>query len=124
MDPLIIPATSECPAINFNAETGLFSISGKSYPENANEVYKPVFDFLELYKKDPREKTILEFNWTYFNTSTFKIIIKLIRSLKEVKAPGKVAEVNWRCKKSDELMIELGEEIKEVMETDFNIIYV
>jgi hypothetical protein len=124
MEPLIIPESGECPAINFNGATGLFMLSGKSYPENVNDFYKPVFDYLDHYKKAPNSKTTLEFNWLYFNTATSKIIIKLIMALKELNDQGKQVEILWKCKKTDELMVEKGEEIKDVLDIDFNIVYV
>jgi hypothetical protein len=124
MEPLILKEHGEFPAIDFNGSTGVFLLSGKSYPENVNEFYKPVFDYLEQYKKAPQEKTTMVFNWLYYNTATSKIIIKLIMALKELKVLNKKVEILWRCKKSDELMIEKGEEIKEILDIDFNIIYV
>ena len=124
MEPLVIRESGEFPAINFNGDTGILSISGKSYPENVNEFYKPVFDYLDTYKKAPQQKTVLDFNWLYFNTATSKIIIKLLLALKELKDLNKEVEINWRCKKTDELMVEKGEEIKEVLDISFNIIYI
>lgn len=119
MEPLIIQESSEGPAINLNGDTGVFSFTGKSYPENVNDFYKPVFEYFEQYKKAPKDKTTLEFNWLYFNTATSKVIIKLIMSLKEQKQ----FEVVWKCKKTDELMIEKGEEMKEVLGVNFQIVY-
>ena len=124
MEPLVIEESGECPGINFNGDSGIFSISGKSYPENVNDFYKPVFDYLEAYKKAPKEKTVLEFNWIYFNTATSKIIIKLILALKALKDMNNTVEIRWICKKTDELMVEKGEEIKEVIDIDFHIVYV
>jgi hypothetical protein len=123
MNPLIISASAESPSVIFNGESGSFVVSGKSYPENVNDFYKPLFEYLDLYKKAPKDKTILEFNWIYFNTATSKIIMKLILNLKEFKGLNKSVEVRWCCKSTDELMIEKGEEIKELIDIDFKIIY-
>ncbi len=121
MEPLIIEATAECPSINIDGDSGVFLISGKSYPENVNDFYKPLFDYMEIYKKTPKPKTILEFRWIYYNTATSKIIIRLISSLKHLTATGTEVEIKWRCRKDDELMIEKGEEIKNVVGMNFTI---
>jgi hypothetical protein len=124
MDSLIIAAKGEYPAINFNGSSGIFSISGKSFPENVNEFYGPIFDYLQTYKKNPKEKTIIEFNWLYFNTATFKIIVKIILSLKELKSQNNEVEVKWYCKPDYSLMIKKGTEIKEVVDIDFKVLSV
>ncbi|MGP8217098.1 MAG: DUF1987 domain-containing protein [Bacteroidia bacterium] len=123
MEPLIIKGAGENPEVDFDGNSGLFKISGKSYPENVNEFYKPLLDYFELYKKEPKEKTILEFSWIYFNTATSKIIIKLILSLKALKDINKYVEIRWYCKRGDELMIEKGEEMRDVLDMNFEIIF-
>lgn len=120
MEQLNIGATIETPEIFFDADKGVFSITGKSYPENVNDFYKKIFDYIELYKENPMKKTTLDFNWLYYNTATSKVIVKIILGLKDV---SKKFEVNWLCKKNFELMIEKGEELKEVLGVDLNIVY-
>lgn len=119
MEQLIIPATKETPLINFDGRNGSFSIAGKSYPENVSIFYKPIFEYIELYKSNPQEKTTVEFNWLYYNTSTAKNIIKIIMLLKDV---GKEFEVKWICKKDFDIIIDKGKEIKEVLDVNLNII--
>lgn len=121
MEPLVISGLGENPSVNFNGGSGVFAISGKSYPENVNDFYKPVLDYLEQYKASPQTKTILDFNWLYYNTATSKIIVKIIMSLKALKDQNKSVEIIWHCKKSDDLMIEKGEELKEVIDMPFTI---
>ncbi len=41
MDSLIIPSTLITPAIQFDAETGVFSIKGCSIPVEADNFWKP-----------------------------------------------------------------------------------
>jgi len=121
METLIIEATSSTPAVDINGTTGVFSISGKSYPENVNDFYDSIFDYIDKYKKNPCSKTVLEMNWIYYNTATSKIIVKLIQVLKAIKTDF---EVNWYCKNDYELMIDKAEEIKEVLDVKLNIIYI
>jgi len=119
MEKLIIEATSQTPQINFDGANGTFSLSGKSYPENVNEFYKPVFDYIEVYKQNQQGKTTVEFNWLYYNTATTKIIIKMIMLLKNI---CNELEINWICDKEFDLIIEKGREIKEVLGVNLNIV--
>ena len=121
MESLIINATSSTPSVEFDGNTGVFSITGKSYPENVNDFYFSVFDYINLYKKTPKPRTILHFNWLYYNTATSKIIVKIIQLLKNVSPEF---EVKWYCKKDFEMMIEKGEELREVLEVNLNVVYV
>lgn len=46
MDPLIIKATLDSPAVMFNTSTNHFIISCESRPENAEKFYFPVIDWI------------------------------------------------------------------------------
>ena len=124
MDPLIIDAIKETPSVILRGSEGIFSFKGKSYPENVHEFYDPIISYLEEYIQNPQEKTILEFNWLYFNTATFKMIVKIILLLKKVTEKDKTFTVNWYCSQDDELMPAKGEELKELLNVEFNILFV
>jgi hypothetical protein len=119
MGNLIINATNETPEVNFNGENGLFKISGKSYPENVNNFYKPIFEYIEIYKQNPALKTTIEFNWLYYNTATNKMIMKVIMFLKDINSEF---QVNWYYKKGFELIKDKGIEIKDVLPITIDII--
>ncbi len=118
MNKLIISETTTTPNINFDGEAGIFKISGKSLPEDANYFYNPLLEYIEEYKKNPQHISILEFYWKYFNTATSKFILSLIFSLR--KSDTKL-EINWYCESDFDIMIERGEELSEVVNVNFNI---
>ena len=120
MDPLIIDETDQTPRIVLNGEDGIFRFYGKSYPENVNLTYKPVFDYFENYKLNPQLKTIVNFKWLYYNTATSKIIIKILMECKKFNSE---IEVNWECQEEFDLMIEKGNEFAEVLGMKFNVIF-
>ncbi|MBK9283800.1 MAG: DUF1987 domain-containing protein [Sphingobacteriaceae bacterium] len=122
MEILTIEATNETPAVHLNASEGQFNFTGKSYPENVNEFYGSTLNYIQDYIKNPAEKTTLEFAWSYYNTATSKIMIKIIKELKTVVDAGKEFQINWHCKSSDELMIEKGEELKDLLDVNFSVI--
>ena len=123
MEPLLIAQTNETPEVALSAADGKFTFAGKSYPENVNEFYGNVLEYVRSYSINPKEKTSLEFNWLYYNTATAKMIVKIIMELKAVKTNGKDFEIKWFCKANDELMLEKGEELKSLLDVEFSIVH-
>lgn len=122
METLTIEATSETPGVYLNANEGTFKFSGKSYPENVHDFYSSVLEYIQNYTQNPLDKTILEFTWSYYNTATSKIMVKIIKELKTVVEKGKEIEIKWICKSTDDLMIEKGEELKDLLDVNFSVI--
>jgi hypothetical protein len=120
LEQLIIKANTDTPEINFDGEKGVFSIIGKSYPENTGDFYDPLIEYIELYKLNPKVKTSIEFNWFFYNTATSKVIVRIIMLLKDL---SKEFEVKWFCYKDNDLLIEKGMELKEILDVNFNITY-
>jgi hypothetical protein len=124
MELLVIEAKEDTPFVSLDSNAGVFKFSGKSYPENVHEFYERIMQYLEEYNSKPKENTILSFEWIYYNTATSKTIVNIIKSLKKVKLNGGKLSILWNCKTSDELMIEKGEELKEILDVDFSIIII
>jgi hypothetical protein len=119
MEPLIIEETLQTPKVVFSGSTGVFTISGKSYPENVNAFYEEAFNYIGKYKSEPQKKTLMEFNWLYYNTATAKIIIKLILALKDASEEFELA---WHCQKDFDLMIDKGKEIEALLGVNFRLV--
>jgi hypothetical protein len=56
MNILEISPTDDSPEINFNPDSGIFELKGKSLPEDVSSFYNPVIEWLEEYAKNPAEK--------------------------------------------------------------------
>ena len=119
MDNLIIEACPTTPEVKFEADNGIFYISGKSYPENVHDFYDPLFDYLKQYIKNPQPTTEFAFRWQYYNSATSQIIVRLIMMLEESCSNF---VVKWYCSEDFELMSEKGFELKETLEINLDII--
>ncbi len=119
MEEMKIAATESSPFIHFDPKSGIFQLKGKSFPENIVNFYKPVLDWLENYIKNPNDKTLFEFEVEYFNSASTRIIVEIILHLEELLKKNKEVEIKWISKKSDRLMKELGEEIKDLSHLEF-----
>jgi len=119
MENLYIEKTKDTPEINFNAETGILSISGESYPENAFELYKNVFEWLNLFFQQKRN-VVINFRLEYFNTSSSKCILDILDLLEEYQNQSGKVEINWFYREGDDDILENGEEFAEDLSIPFN----
>lgn len=116
MENLHIKQDIYTPEIILNT-TGDISIKGKSYPENAFEFFEPIMDWIEQYfESTTNDKTTINLEITYFNSSTSKVLFDLFDILEE-NCDSKDIQVNWIYDKEDESSKEAGEEFIEDFES-------
>jgi len=53
MEVLSIKGTQETPEVMLDKQSGVFSISGKSLPEDVKEFYNPLIEWIENYSNEP-----------------------------------------------------------------------
>lgn len=123
MENLFLVETKYTPEVEGDVNNSFLKISGSSYPENSNEFYKPIYNWLEEYFKNYNELTV-NFYINYFNTSTSKCFLILIEMLEEYQKQGKKILVNWHYKKDDEDILESGEELFMGMDVNHKFIQI
>jgi len=122
MSPLVIESGAETPEIVLDKKNNTFFFKGKSLPENPIIFYKPVLTWLDEYLIDPNPETKVNFMMVYFNTSSSKIILDIMKKLELIKKSGHKVIVNWRFREDDEDMLEAGEIYAERVGIPFNLI--
>lgn len=122
MNPLIIESSIETPEIVLDKKTNTFMFKGKSLPENPITFYSPVLEWLENYSNDPNPDTQVNFMMVYFNTSSSKIILDILKRFEMIKKSGHNVTVNWCFREDDEEMLEAGEIYSERVNIPFNLI--
>lgn len=114
MENFFLEETSKTPKLSFDVSTGKFLMSGRSIPENSIEFYKPLFEWLDEYVKNPCNKTDFDIKLEYFNTSSSKCLVEIFRRLEKIK--DKEVVINWYYEEDDEDMQESGEDFKELID--------
>jgi len=122
LNPLVIESSAETPEIILDKRSNTFIFKGKSLPENPIHFYGPVMQWLENYTADPNPETQVEFMMMYFNTSSSKIILDIMKRLENIKKSGHDVTIIWKYKEDDEEMLEAGEIYAERVSIPFNII--
>jgi hypothetical protein len=119
MDPLIIEKTRTKPNIIFDKANGIFEIKGKSLPENAEEFYNPIIEWLKAYLENPNPSTMLVFEMEYVNSSSSKKIYEIIEMLETPAKNGIDVKVNWRYLEEDDDTLEVGNEYASLVKVPF-----
>lgn len=124
MENLHIEATKYTPEIKLDADIGLLSFSGKSYPENTFDFYQPILEWVNTYfDQKVQKKTVIEMDIIYFNSSSSKLFFDFFDILEEAHESGKEIIVRWFYDVENENALEAGEDFKEDFESlDFNLI--
>ncbi len=122
MEPLIIEGTPKTPTVRFDADEGVVEIKGRSIPENSVEFYKPLVDWLEDYKNNPKPKSTVNIQLEYFNTSSSKCILDVFKKLEAIHKAKHDVEINWYYEEDDEDMLEAGEDYESIIRIPFKMI--
>ena len=121
MEGVFQEGNQKVPTISFDPTTGVFEIKGNSIPENAGAIYEPIIELLKKYKDQPAEKTILNIELSYFNTSSSKWILNILRMLKEMNSETKAkVEINWKYEAEDDEMLEAAEDYESILRIPIN----
>lgn len=124
MTDLLLDGTPKTPTVNFNPATGLLDLRGRSIPENSIDFYKPLIDWIDEYGRAPKALTQLRVQLEYFNTSSSKCILDLLKKLEQVRNAGHQVEVLWHYELDDEDMMEAGEDYQAIVSLPFRMVQV
>ncbi len=122
MEALILESTNLTPEIKFDAESGLFELKGRSIPENSLEFYQPVYEWLDAYLENPNEKTVVNVQFDYFNTSSSKCILDILKRIDKLEDMDKDVLIKWYYDENDEDMMEAGEDYSDLLEAPFELL--
>jgi hypothetical protein len=121
MKDLRIERTFNTPLIDFK-RTGQLCIEGRSIPENTPSFYKPVFEWLEQYRHYPISKIMVDIRLEFFNTSSSKCILDILKGVEILKKQGSEVLINWCYNDEDENLLECGEDFSKIINLEFKFL--
>lgn len=113
MKNLYLERTIKTPKIHFDAIKGHLLLEGRSIPEDAYSFYNPIYEWLEEFDKACSTDILLEFKLEYFNTSSSKCILEILKLL-EMQKQKKVS-IKWFYEEDDEDMFESGQDYNQLV---------
>ncbi|MGE4290370.1 MAG: DUF1987 domain-containing protein [Salinivirgaceae bacterium] len=119
MSPLIIKGTETTLAVTLDKANGIFEFSGKSRPENVSDFFEPIFNWFEGYEKQPNQETLVNFKLDYYNSSSAKVLLRLLVRIEELAENGVQSKIHWYYRGNDEDMKESGEDYASLVSVPF-----
>ena len=119
MEPLVVEATPDSPAVLLDKAQGIFELKGRSMPEDPIEFYKPIIAWAADYVSEPNAVTEFVFRFEYFNTASSKRVLDLLMLLRPLI--GSI-RVRWYFCEGDDDMFDTGEAFAEITGIPFEVI--
>ena len=122
MEDIHITGNKDCyiqPTVDFVEQSGVCEISGESFMEETGNFYQPLVEWVREYGKS-HDKIVFIFSLTYYNTSTSKWLLALLKELREMEKNGGIVSVTWYYTPDDtdmnddimDYMVDTGLQIK------------
>jgi hypothetical protein len=119
---LKINETQQTPKVEFNAADNTITFMGRIMCEDASDFFEPINNWLQEYEIEAPEKTWLNLNLEYINTSSSKCLLNMLKRFEQMKSKGKGVEVNWIYEQDDEDMEEAGKDFHQMLDMPFNFV--
>lgn len=117
MENLLINGTDSTPSVLFFIEKGIFTLSGKSLPENVDIFYDKLNEALDTFiNEHSHNSLVITCEFEYINTSSSKSVFNLIK--KAIKSIENVMVV-WGYEEEDEDMFEQGQDFASALGVEF-----
>ena len=119
MENIVTPPSYGIPKIDFNSNTGVLLIEGRSIPEHPKALYLPLIDWVNEYTKSPATLTEVIIRVDYLNSSSYKFLITLLEQLKSIKDS---TVIKWHYEIDDDEMSDVGVELQDILDVPVEII--
>lgn len=134
MEALIIEPTEFTPEVVMDPDSNRFEMSGESRPENAGKFYEVILNWMDNYYSlrywrdskfnDKSNSTIFEFRFEYFNSTSAKFILDILKKIETFRNDDMNVTVKWYYEEPDIDMKESGEEFASMTGIPFEYIVV
>jgi hypothetical protein len=114
MEDIHISESKDCyiqPSVEFVESTGVCEISGESFMEETSKFYWPLVEWVKEYGRS-HDKIVFICSLTYYNTSTSKWLLALLKELKVIEDKGGEVSVVWRYTPDD---VDMNDDIMDYM---------
>jgi SiaC family regulatory phosphoprotein len=123
MKPLMRMQTDTTPYTSFDSKTKKFILSGRSIPDNAEEFYNPIIEWVEAFSRLLSDRAELILNLDFLNIASSKRLLYLLYKVKEMQVNGAKISVVWYFDPVDTDMLEIGKDYQSMLpELNFKFI--
>jgi hypothetical protein len=119
---LNISSNIDTPSVQCDSLNGTLHLKGISIPENSMGFYEPIIEWVDKKIDTNKSKFDIHIALEYFNTSSLKSLLNLIKKALEKNNTAFKVNVNWHYDEDDEDMMFRGEELALILRYPFNYI--
>ena len=123
MEDYSINATKATPAINFNLQTGILSINGRSIPEDSVSFFEPLQNIVRQYLENSLPNNTINIRLDYLNSSSTACLLGILRDYEKLNKTITTI-LNWQYESEDEDILNIGLNFSEIIDLKFNMIVV
>jgi len=123
IEPIYIEGTRKTPSISLDPK-GFIKIEGRSIPEDAELFFKDLVSWIDVYVETNNTSTKVDLAFEYLNSGTSKIILHLLRALKDSANSDHKLTVNWYFEEGDDDILERGEYYASLLGMKINFVEV
>lgn len=108
-NPKILSPTKITPEVILDRK-GIIKMTGRLIPENAEEFFNPIEEWINEYFCNPAEITRIEICLEYINSTSSKYLFYIIHKIINIRLRNNIERfiINWYFKDEDEDMLEKG----------------
>ncbi len=114
--------TTTTPQIKLDSENGVISLKGRIITVDCEELFKPIFNWLNSYINSPAIQTQIQIHLDYFNTVATKYLLYFFNEIKTQLLPDNEIKILWFYDIDDEDMLEIAQDFQTVISIPFEII--
>lgn len=122
MKQLYFECQSQSPFVHYNMNENILEIGGKSFAKYSRHIYEEVLEWLNEYIKNPNEETIVSFKFEFYDTSSAKLILEILKKLDHLYNRNKKVKVLWHYPEDDDDIEEAGEIYGKLIDTPVKVI--
>jgi ribonucleotide reductase beta subunit family protein with ferritin-like domain len=103
---------------------GSIKLTGRLIPENAEDFFKPIEEWINEYFKNPADITCVEIRLEYINSTCTKYLLDLMHRITHIylKKNKNKFLINWYYRDEDEDMLEKGKFFSSDLDVTFDFI--
>jgi hypothetical protein len=122
MQPINIEKTFSTPLVKFTPENSTFLIEGRLIPEDATTVFNPINTWVDAYFAEGNSKLHIVFRLYYYNTSSSKRIVNLLKKMDVLFKEGKQVSIVWEYEEGDDDCMRDGQDYQALVKVPVEVV--
>lgn len=117
-----IKQTTDSPSLIIDGEVGLIQIKGRALAHKPEIAYKLLENKVTDYCHDPHSKSTVNIKLINLSTSSSKWLYHLLKEIEKTSCQKSRFVINWFYDQEDDVMQEIGEDFKQIINLPFHLL--